>query len=136
MRIRNILALLALGGVALTACGGDSGGGPSPQAGLLTVTLTTAASTPGAILFTVSGGQIDAVTASGYTTYQTVLGNNSRRVMVTGNITAGTLVQIQVPDVSKASSYVASVQQVSARGSAAAPYAQQPTGGFTLAVGQ
>lgn len=136
MRIRNLVAALALGGAALTACGGKDGGGPTPEAGLLTVTLTSAASAPGAILFTVSGGKIDAVTASGYTTYQTQLSSSSRRILLTGNIAAGTLVQIQVPDINKASSYSAVVQQVSARSTDPVPYAQESVGGFVVTVGQ
>lgn len=133
MRI-SFFVVLALAGAGLSACGGGDKSGPSAEPGLLTVTLTNAASAPGAIMFTVSGGTIDAVTASGYTTYQTSLSATSRRVLLTGNITAGDLLQIQVPDVNKASSYVATVQQVSARSTAPAPYSQQATNGFVITV--
>ncbi len=135
MRMRNLGVALALAGVALTACGGgDHGGGNDPQAGLLTVTLTNAASGPGAIMFTVTGGQIDAVTAGTYATYESALSMNSRKILLTGNIVAGTLVHLEVPDISKASSYVATVNQVSARAAAPVPYGQQPTNGFVIAI--
>jgi hypothetical protein len=134
MRIHTFSAALALCGVVLTACGGDKGGGTQPQAGLLTVTLINAASAPGALMFTISGGEIDAVTAGSYATYQTSLSSTSRRILLTGNIVAGTLVQIQVPDVAKASNYVATVNQVAARSSSPVPYGQQPTNGFVITV--
>lgn len=134
MRIRTIVASLAFAGTVVTACGGD-GGGPNPVPGLLTVTLATAATPPGAILFTISGGEIQGVTATGYPTYQAALSSTSRKVLLTGSITAGTLVQIQVPDVNQADDYVASVLQVSARGTAAVPYQQLGVPGFSITVG-
>jgi hypothetical protein len=134
MRIRVILTALALTGAALTACGGNDGGGPGPVPGLLTVSLTGASSAAGALMFTISGGKIDAVSAAGYHTYQSTISPTSRRVMLTGNISAGTLVQIQVPDVAKASSYSVSILQVAARATSPVPYQQLATAGFPVSV--
>ncbi|MGE0354735.1 MAG: hypothetical protein AB7I33_06105 [Gemmatimonadales bacterium] len=137
MRIRTLVAPILILAAGLTACGGgDNGGGNPPVPGLLTVSLSSAPSNPGAIMFTVSGGQIDAVTTGSYPTYQTTLNSTSRRVLLTGAITTGSLVQIQVPDINKASSYTASIQQVAARGTDPAPYAQLPVAGFSIAVTQ
>lgn len=135
MRTRTLLSVLALAGAGLTACGGggDGGGGPNPTPGSLDVVLTTAPSAPGAIMFTVSGGQIDGVTTS-YSGYEFATATNSRKVLVTGDLVAGTVVQIQVPDVANVDNYVVQVLQVAARSTAAIPYQNLPTGGFTFDV--
>ena len=136
MRIRSLLGTLALAGLGLSACGGgDGGNGNNPTPGNLTVVLTTAASAPGAIMFTVSGGTINGVTASGtYHKYETTLSGTSRKVLLTGNIISGNLVTIAVPDIGKASQYSATTNQVSARSTAATPYQQLAAGGFTIDV--
>ena len=137
MRIRSMLGVLALSAATMTACGGGGGdGGTGPKAGLLTVTLNTAPANVGALLLTVTGGQIDGVSASGYHTYQTPLGNSSRRVLLTGSIVAGPLLQIQVPDIAQFTSYSAVIQQVSARSTAPSPYAQMSSAGMTISVAQ
>lgn len=133
MRIRTLPGILALLSLGLVACGGD--GGNNPTAGNLTVTLVTAASAPGAIMFTVSGGKITGVTENGsYHKYETTLSQNSRRIMLTGDITSGTLVTIGVPDINKASSYTATVNQVASRGTDPVPYVQLNNAGFTIDV--
>jgi hypothetical protein len=135
MRTRILLGALALVGLGLSGCGGDGGNGHNPTPGNLTVALTAQSSAPGAVLFTVSGGAISGVTVSGgYHVYQTSLSGTSRRVLVTGNITAGALVTIAVPDINKASQYNATVNQVAARSTAAVPYQQLTPGGFTIDV--
>lgn len=136
MRIRTLLGALALAGTALTACaGGDGGGGGTgPQAGNLNVTLSSAPSNVGAVLFTITGGPINGVSAAGYHTYETSLSNTSRRVLITGNITASLLVQISVPDVNQFASYSTSIQQVAARSTAPNPYAQMSSAGMAIAV--
>lgn len=133
MRIRTFLATLALAGAGLTACGGDGGGGPNPTPGTLDVVLTNAPVAPGAIMFAVSGGQVTGVTSS-YTMYQSATATNSRKVMLTGDIIAGTVVQIQVPDVSKVDNYVVLVLQVAARSTAANPYQNLGTANFDMDV--
>jgi hypothetical protein len=135
MRIRSFLGVIALAGTGLSACGGgDGGGGPNPTPGTLYVVLTNAPSAPGAIMFTVSGGAITGVVSS-YTGYESVTASNSRKVLLTGDLIAGTLlVQIQVPDIAKVDNYVVQVLQVAARSTAAIPYQNLGTGGFTMDV--
>jgi hypothetical protein len=136
MRTRILLGTLAL--VGLSACGGgggDGGNGNNPVPGNLTVALTAQSSAPGAVMFTVSGGTINSVTVSGgYHKYETTLSGTSRRVLITGNVTAGALVTIAVPDINKVSQYNATVNQVSARSTAVVPYQQLATGSFTIDV--
>jgi hypothetical protein len=133
MRTRILLGTLAL--VGMSGCGGDGGNGSNPTPGNLTVALTAQSSAPGAVMFTVSGGTINSLAVNGgYHLYQTTLSATSRRVLVTGNVTAGALVTIAVPDIKKASQYNATVNQVAARSTAAIPYQQLTSGGFTIDV--
>lgn len=137
MRTRVLLGTLALAGLGFVACGGGDGGGNgnNPTPGNLTVSLTTAPSAPGAVMFTVSGGTINSVTVSGtYHKYETTLGTTSRRVLVTGNIISGALVTIAVPDIGKAAQYSATINQIAARSTAVTPYQQLAAGAFTIAV--
>jgi len=137
MRTRILLGTLALAGLGLSACGGggDGGNGHNPTPGNLTVSLVSAPSAPGAVLFTVSGGAINSVAVSGtYHEYETTLSPTSRKVLLTGNIIAGALVSIAVPDINKASQYSATMSQVSARSGAVTPYQQLATAGFGLTV--
>lgn len=137
MRTRILLGTLALAGLGLSACGGGDGGGNghNPVPGNLSVTLTTAPSAPGAVMFTVSGGTITSVTVSGsYHKYETILSPTSRKVMVTGNIISGALVTIAVPDIGKAAQYSATITQIAARSTAVVPYQQLATGTFAIDV--
>lgn len=134
MRIR-IPGILALVGLGVSSCGGDGGTGNNPTPGNLTVMLVTAPAAPGAVMFTVSGGQITGVTASGgYTKYETTLSQSSRRIMLTGNIVAGALVTIAVPDINKVGQYGVTINQVAGRGTDPSPYAQLGAGGFGIDV--
>ena len=133
MRTRILLAILA--GAGLSACGGGDGGGggPNPTPGTLNVVLTNAPVAPGAIMFTVSGGQIDGV-SSIYTGYENPTASNSRKVLLTGTIVAGTVATIDVPDIDAADNYVVQVLQVAARGTASVPYQNLGTVSFTMDV--
>lgn len=132
MQTRFWLSAVALAGV-MGCGGGDGGGGPNPTPGTLDVILTTVTSTPGAILFTVSGGPISGVT-SGYTMYEVSTAPNSRKVLLTGDLVGGTLVQIQVDDVGAVDNYVAQVLQVSARGNGPVPYQNLAPNVFNIDV--
>ena len=133
MRTRILLAILA--GAGLSACGGGDGGGggPNPTPGTLNVVLTSAPVAPGAIMFTVSGGQIDAV-SSIYTGYENPTASNSRKILLTGALVTGTIATIDVPDIDAADNYVVQVLQVAARGTAAVPYQNLGTVSFTMDV--
>ena len=97
----------------LAACTSDNGA--SPPSGTLTVSLTSAGSTDGAIVLIVSGGPVTSVDApSGYQIASHADGEGTH-LMVVGNIVLGALATITVPDLSRASGYVATIVQVSDR---------------------
>lgn len=108
-------------GILLAACGGgdgdgNGGGGTKPVAGELTFTLSTPfVGMDGALLVRVVG-QIDTITVLGGHRLSFSRGGNLTRAVVAGNIEAGDLIRIRVPDVSLASSYSAFVEQAAARG--------------------
>jgi hypothetical protein len=132
--MRLTIVILALASAGLSACGGgDGGGGPRPTAGTLDVVMTNAPVVPGAVLITISGGQIDGVSST-FHMYETATATNSRKVLLTGLLTAGTLAQIQVPDIALADNYVVQVLQAAARSTAAVPYQNLGTNGFVIGV--
>ena len=105
--MRRLLVAFAL---SLAACSDDVA--PAPVGGLLPLMLDAPGDTDGAIIITVSGGPIDSVTAApGYdiTSYTDASGTH---ILVIGAMASGTLAQIHVPDVSRASQHVANVEQV------------------------
>lgn len=116
MRKRTGLALLAV----LAACGGgDTGGGgpPKPVAGELTFTLSTPfAGQDGAVLIRVVG-QIDTITVLGGHRLSFSRSGTLTRAVILGNIEAGDLIRVRVPDVALASGYSAFVEQAAARSS-------------------
>lgn len=116
MRMRPVLAM-AVG--LLAACGGDDGGGgggPKPVAGELTFTLSTPfVGQDGGLLVRVVG-QIDTITVLGGHKMSFSRSGTLTRAVITGNIEAGDLLRVRVPDVSLAASYGAFVEQAAARG--------------------
>jgi len=131
MRLRIDSACLLAGLLgSLVACGGD-GTGPEPaDPGPLTLRLTTPNSGDGAVLFEVSGGQIDSVVAAGYRLRAVGSGTGVRRVVVSGNVSSGPLASIWVPDVKLVSNYAAVVRDVAARNT----YALRDLTGFRIDV--
>ncbi|MEO8029430.1 MAG: hypothetical protein ABJC74_17575 [Gemmatimonadota bacterium] len=112
--IRLLTGILA--GAALMSCGGGNGNNPDvPTPGNLTLAATgTVPAGAGAILLTVSGGStgIDTlVPASGYSDYSKRLTSGSFRTVLVGEVVAGNLATIHVPDTRKVSSYTATVGQ-------------------------
>ena len=104
-----VLALLAV------ACTTEQT--PVPTAGSLTLTLAGAGNTDGAIVLLISGGPVVSVAVpTGYQVATNADGEGTH-VMVLGNLLVGTLATINVPDISRASSYVVTVVQVSDRNS-------------------
>jgi hypothetical protein len=84
------------------------------SAGILKVNLTTPNSgADRAILFTVTGpGTLRSATPrSGLRLFNRPFGTTNK-VALTGTLSTGTILAIEVPDVSKASEYTASIQQV------------------------
>jgi hypothetical protein len=101
---------------ALAGCGGKDGGGPpGPVAGDLVVTYFQGGPAAGALLFTITGGQVQDVTARVAQQVQVSFASpvpGTTRVVVTGPLSTGDLVTVRVPDVSLASGYTVRVDQV------------------------
>lgn len=108
---------LVLGCAAGLAAGCDGGpsGPPKPVPGTLTVALVTPAADDRAILIAVSGpetvGEVAAAGTGGYTVHARPAGT-SFRAAVFGRLASGPLVSFTVPDVNRAASYTATVQEV------------------------
>jgi hypothetical protein len=105
------LPLVALALAA--ACGTDSGGAPQP--GTLNLTLASGGTNDGAIVVLVSGGPV--LSADGPAGYQVASNTDDRgtHVMIIGSLTNGVLATLNVADVSRASAYVVTVEQVADR---------------------
>ena len=95
------------------ACSSDSGTVVHP--GTLTLNLVTAGGNDGAMVIVVSGGPVTSV--AGANDYQVASNADGRgtHIMVTGDLKAGTLATISVPDGSRAPAYVVTVEQVADR---------------------
>lgn len=108
---RLLLAAVLLVG----ACTADSGAGV--HGGTLTLSLASGGTTDGALVLIVSGGPVTSVDApAGYQIASNVDGQGTH-IMVIGSVAAGPIATINVPDLSRASAYIATVVQVSDRGS-------------------
>lgn len=113
------------------ACSDDSNG-PAPQAGTLTLTLTTPQLDDGAMTFEVSGPAIDtalAVDASLRLFTRRVNGSTIVGAVV-GALGNGAVVTLQVPDLGAAARYTARVLEVADRQDALRTSLQ----GYTLTV--
>lgn len=85
-----------------------------PNAGILKVNLTTPNSgADKAILLTVNGPGtlLSATPRSGLRLFSQPF-STTNKVALTGTLTTGTILAIEVPDISKASEYTATIQQV------------------------
>ena len=117
------------------ACGGD-GHPPTepsgPVAGVLNVALVTPNADDGAVLFTISGGPVTSVEASvpAYQVYSSIPDTNTARVLVTGDLSTGAVVQLHVADTRRAASYRASITQAASRST----FAQRVLTGYSLTV--
>ena len=117
-RSTKLAALLAVVAPIL-ACGDGSGVTESTANGVrpVTVSLTTPASDDGAVLLSLHGGGItnpQAATSS-YRVYFRLVSETEVRVAVFGNLTAGPLFTVQVPDPRQLAGYSAAVREVANR---------------------
>jgi hypothetical protein len=117
----------AIGLTVVASCSSDPSG---PTEGTFNVRLTTPNSDDGAVLFTVSGGPVDAVEALGYTVYSARIDANTLRVIVTGDLSSGPVVRIRIADQRQLSRYSGIVNQVAARAS----YLQRDPTSYSIAV--
>ena len=113
--MRRVRLFLVVGIAAGLACGkGEEPVGP--VAGDLTVAYGTQSATDGAVLILVTGGAVTSVTAVGqYRVASASVGVNATRVVVTGDLSAGDLFRIRVPDVSLVGSYIARIESAADR---------------------
>lgn len=96
----------------LTACHATV---PTAVPGTLTIHLASAGTNDGAMVLVVSGGAVMSIQAVG--SYEVTSNTDGAGVhlMVVGNLAAGALVRLQVPDISRASDYLAIISQVADR---------------------
>jgi hypothetical protein len=120
--------------VLLAAACGDGGptGPAGPTPGVLKVALTTPNADDGALLLTISGGRVSTVeaAAAGYQVYTAQPDTLTTRVLVTGDIGAGEVVRIHVPDTRSVAAYHATIAQAASR----TTFAQRALTGYSLAV--
>ncbi len=110
--LRTLPAGLAI--VALSTCGDSPPTQQNDGPGWLDVVLTTQESDAGGVLFTIRGGDVDSVRSSFPDVFDKRVGPLTK-VVVAGNLTAGVIAEIFVPDVGTAASYSATVDQAAAR---------------------
>lgn len=109
-RARAGLVLL----LASLGCG-ESPAPPSP-AGDLTVSYYQGGPEAGALLFTISGGPVENITAeNGENVAFVSPTEGTTRVAVIGDLGTGTLLRVRVPDLSLARNYSVRVDQVADR---------------------
>jgi len=95
----------------LSACG--DGGQPPSQAGDLLVSYFQGGPEAGAILLTISGGEVQSVSPiNGQQVSFAVIAPGTTRVIVTTPLTTGDILRIRVPDVTQSSQYTATASQV------------------------
>ncbi len=101
---RRIALLLVL---ALAAGCRDQG----PQAGTLALVLDTPRNSDGALLVLIAGGPVGDVESSPHTVALTP-GTDGTRLLLLGSIGPGEIVRIRIPDLARAGTYRALVEQV------------------------
>lgn len=130
--MRRLRMLVGAGSAifVLSTCG-DSGPEPIAQeeAGWVTVTLATNETDAGGVLMTIRGGPIDSVRSAYPHVFIKEVGP-LQKVAVVGNIVAGPIAEIFVADLSLASTYTATVDQVAAR-----TLEQRDPADYTVTVG-
>lgn len=104
MELAGLMAGPALLATLLGGLSGCSGQPSEPAAGILEVHLSSPHSDDGALLFTVTGGSVDSVEAAGYTVYSSRAGVSQLEVIVTGDLTSGTIARLHIPDARRAPS--------------------------------
>ena len=130
--MRQLRMLVGAGSAifVLSTCG-DAGPESIAQeeAGWVTVTLATNQTDAGGVLMTIRGGPIDSVRSYYPHVFNKEVGP-LQKVAVVGNIVAGPIAEIFVADLSLASTYTATVDQVAAR-----TLEQRDPANYTVTVG-
>ena len=121
---RLVLILVAAG---LIGC---SEAPSASESASLEVTLSSPFPDDGALLFTVTGGRVDSVESSGYTVYLSRPDANTLEVIVTGQLSSGTIARLHIPSERLGPAYSASLIQAAARGS----YTQRDPAAYGLTL--
>jgi len=105
-----MLTALVLG----LGCGGGDGGTPPRVPGNLTLSYVVNGSGLGAVLLTITGGEVEAVTAipAGVAVSSASSSPSVTRVVITGALVPGDLLTLRVPDVAAAESYLVRIDQI------------------------
>lgn len=105
---RRVLLLSVL----LLSC---SSGSTGPTSGVLNVKLSSLHGDEGGVLFTIKGGPMESVEAVSGIVHSAQLDANTLRVVVTGNLSSGTIARVRIADATQASRYLAVINQVATR---------------------
>jgi hypothetical protein len=100
---------------ALGLLGGCSGTPSAPVAATVQVILTSPYTDDGGVLFTVTGGRVDSVSAGGYTLFSSRPDPGTLEVIVTGNLSPGILATLYLPDERLLPEYSVTLNQAAAR---------------------
>jgi hypothetical protein len=108
---RRLILPCVLTLIVLAACSNHT----APTGAALNLSLSSPNADDGAVLLTISGGPVDSVEAVGYPVYSTRAGGETVRLIVTGDLGAGPIARIHIPDGRQAFRYSAKIIQVAAR---------------------
>jgi len=111
--VRRLILLL----IASAGLNGCSELPSASESASLAVTLSSPFPDDGALLFTITGGRVDSVESSGYTVYSSRPDANTLEVIVTGQLSAGTIARVHIANERLIPAYSARVIQAAARGS-------------------
>jgi len=102
--------------VAVTACG-DGGSGPSGGGeGVVNLVLETPYTDDGGLLIAVSGAGISSAASSSYELTYSVPGDVGVTLLLRGDIAAGPIAEITVPERNRLGKYQVTVLQAASRG--------------------
>jgi hypothetical protein len=108
-------AVLALLIASTLTCGESTTPMPAVTGpGWLSLQLATQATDAGGVLVTIRGGSVDSIRSAVHDVFSKRVGP-LMKVAVVGNLTAGVIAEIFVPDSQRASDYSAAVDQAAAR---------------------
>jgi hypothetical protein len=108
------LVLILAGAAALSGCSVQPA---ETVSGTLAISLSSPFVDDGALLLTLSGGPVDSVETTGYTLYSSRLDANTLEMIVTGQLTSGTIARVHIADERLAPQYSVKVLQAAAQSS-------------------
>lgn len=100
---------------ALASLAGCSGAPSGPVAATVDIALVSPFSDDGALLFTVTGGPVDSLSADGYALHFSRPAPNTLQAIVTGTLNPGTVARLYLPDDRLIAQYSVSLDQAAAR---------------------